>query len=425
MMQRKSHFVHRAALALCFTVSAAVVPAISASASPIDGTSCNQWVRLVDISSYQSNISWTNVARAGISGVYVKATEGTWYVSPTFASQTIGARSVGLPWGGYDYARAGETDPVADAQYFVAAGGASGTLPPVLDLEQSTLSGSWTVLWASRWAAEVGNLTGRSVTVYTGAYYPWSNDPSLPSVGPLWISAYPFGYSPVPNGSACGLQQPTTGAWGAWSMWQYTSVGSVWGIDGNVDVNAATPAWWTQATGGGVAPPSPGTNNYPGATYAIGSSGDAVVKIQTTLRAAGLFGGTVDGIYGQDTANAVYSWQVRLGISPADGVWGPATQKATSDLFTWLNSLPKPVPRPKPVIKYGETGKNVKHLQRALGVVGVRVHKHRIPKNSKYDVTTAEAVAKFKTTCHLKIDGRRWGHLVNKCLRAQLKAKGR
>lgn len=56
----------------------------------------------------------------------------------------------------------------------------------------------------------------------------------------------------------------------------------------------------------------------------IGSQGQEVINIQTRLKSWGYYTGSVDGIYGQQTANAVKSFQQKHGLT-ADGIAGPAT----------------------------------------------------------------------------------------------------
>ena len=55
-----------------------------------------------------------------------------------------------------------------------------------------------------------------------------------------------------------------------------------------------------------------------------GSTGSEVRQIQTKLKQWGYYKGTVDGIYGTATKNAVVAFQKKCGIT-ADGVAGPAT----------------------------------------------------------------------------------------------------
>lgn len=60
------------------------------------------------------------------------------------------------------------------------------------------------------------------------------------------------------------------------------------------------------------------------ATYRQGSSGQTVKTIQTKLKNWGYYNGSVDGIYGSQTAEAVKYFQRSNGLT-ADGVAGPAT----------------------------------------------------------------------------------------------------
>lgn len=56
----------------------------------------------------------------------------------------------------------------------------------------------------------------------------------------------------------------------------------------------------------------------------VGSSGSEVRQIQTKLKQWGYYTGSVDGIYGTSTKNAVAYFQKKNGLT-ADGVAGPAT----------------------------------------------------------------------------------------------------
>ena len=63
------------------------------------------------------------------------------------------------------------------------------------------------------------------------------------------------------------------------------------------------------------------------ATYRQGSKGDTVRTIQTKLKRWGYYSGTVDGVYGKQTAEAVKYFQRQNGLT-ADGVCGSGTQGA-------------------------------------------------------------------------------------------------
>lgn len=63
------------------------------------------------------------------------------------------------------------------------------------------------------------------------------------------------------------------------------------------------------------------------AAYRRGDRGDKVSTIQTKLKNWGYYSGSVDGIYGKATEDAVRSFQKKNGLA-ADGVTGSATLRA-------------------------------------------------------------------------------------------------
>ncbi|MEF9906513.1 glycoside hydrolase family 25 protein [Streptomyces sp. P9-A2] len=71
-------------------------------------------LRGIDVSSYQSS----SYATDGLSFVFVKATEGSSYVSPKLSAQTERAREAGLVVGFYHFLWPG--DLTAQAEYFVS-----------------------------------------------------------------------------------------------------------------------------------------------------------------------------------------------------------------------------------------------------------------------------------------------------------------
>ena len=93
----------------------------------------------LDVSDHQAVIDWSAVASGGTRFAYVKATEGTGFVNPDFASQYDGSYQAGLIRGAYHFALPSVSIGAAQASYFVANGGgwsADGrTLPGALDLE--------------------------------------------------------------------------------------------------------------------------------------------------------------------------------------------------------------------------------------------------------------------------------------------------
>lgn len=66
----------------------------------------------------------------------------------------------------------------------------------------------------------------------------------------------------------------------------------------------------------------------------LGSTGEEVRRIQTKLRSLGYYTGSIDGIYGTKTRDAVKAFQRNCGIT-ADGIAGPTTL-----LYMGLSSSP-------------------------------------------------------------------------------------
>lgn len=82
------------------------------------------------------------------------------------------------------------------------------------------------------------------------------------------------------------------------------------------------------------------------ATYAIGSKGPEVTKIQERLKALGLYLGPLDGDFGGGTESAVIRFQTAEGLD-GNGQVGPDTWKA---LFPQDPDIPNPTVTQKPLL---------------------------------------------------------------------------
>jgi GH25 family lysozyme M1 (1,4-beta-N-acetylmuramidase) len=228
---RASSLLTAAALAVATLATTALgaTPAVAA-------TSC---VYGPDISGWQhpngATINWDKVAAACNSFAIVKATEGSSYTNPYFASDWIGAGAAGLIRGAYHFARPALPMSTAtqQADRFAAVVGSmrySGTLPPILDLEENGgLSAASLITWTQTFLDEVQRKTGRTPAVYTYRFF-WSESMASTSAlrrYPLWIADYTSG--------ATEPHSPLIGSWSDWALWQYTAAASVPGISGQVD----------------------------------------------------------------------------------------------------------------------------------------------------------------------------------------------
>jgi len=190
-----------------------------------------------DTSSFQHPngiaIAWGQVASAGQSFAFIKATEATTYTNPYYAKDAAGAAAAGLMHGAYDFARPALPLSTAtdQARYFFSVAGsqeAPGDLPPVLDLEVTGgLSTSQLVSWTNTWLTTIKQLTGRTPILYSYLNF-WTTamgDTHAFLAYPLWIADY-------------GVAKPTVpGGWPTYTFWQFTDSASIRGISGGVDAS--------------------------------------------------------------------------------------------------------------------------------------------------------------------------------------------
>jgi peptidoglycan hydrolase-like protein with peptidoglycan-binding domain len=70
----------------------------------------------------------------------------------------------------------------------------------------------------------------------------------------------------------------------------------------------------------------------PKGSYVRGANSNAVKQIQEALNKLNFNCGTPDGVYGKDTADAIYRFQ-SVHCNPADGIYGENTRKAMEELL--------------------------------------------------------------------------------------------
>lgn len=123
----------------------------------------------------------------------------------------------------------------------------------------------------------------------------------------------------------------------------------------------------------------------------IGCTGQAVTQLQTNLTNIGYSTNGIDGIFGNNTYNAVVSFQSAHGLS-VDGIVGPQTQSAIANAVNATSSS---------YLQMGSTGTAVTQLQSDLTGLGYNTY----GADGDFGQNTYNAVEAFQRDHGLEVDG--------------------
>jgi GH25 family lysozyme M1 (1,4-beta-N-acetylmuramidase) len=245
----------------------------------------------IDVSHYQGTINWTQVYNSGKVFAYAQATQGYTYNDAYFTTNMVNGNSAGVKMGAYHLARPDNNTAANEASHFLSIAGSyigTGHLPPALDLEPAyieLLTPSALSTWVQTWLTAVQNATGITPIIYCTHYDANNWLSSSLNNYKLWIANYETSpTAPVTN----------LGIWSTWTFNQYSEVGSVSGISGNVDLDVfnGNSTAFNNLIGSAVTctAPSPPTAISPGSSSAPGSSSSASPTLSMSSG-----GGTVSG----------------------------------------------------------------------------------------------------------------------------------
>lgn len=194
----------------------------------------------IDVSQWQGYIDFSQVRRAGIELVYIKASEGTDFVDPFFHRNYANAKNAGLMVGFYHYLTARNVEEARqEAYHFVSVTeGLVNDGKMVMDIEDiGGLSREEVNAIARTFLESVEEFSGRSAAIYADDDTAAEILTADLTVYPLWLAQY-------------DAEEPMLeGAWETWAGWQYTDMGRVAGIQGNVDRDIFTDAMLEEETG--------------------------------------------------------------------------------------------------------------------------------------------------------------------------------
>ncbi len=306
----------------------------------------------IDVSNHNGKINWSEVKSDGVELVYIKATEGTTYQDLWLENHYQGAKSVGLFTGFYHFL-VGTSQPESQAlNFYNTIKEKKSDLLPCLDIE---VSGFDVGDYALRFLKKFKELSGMNMVIYTGAYFSRDNLPlEIKKNYPLWLAHY--GIEPWKSNLV------TLAGFTTLVGHQYTEKGKVNGISTDVDMNVFNEniflnkvdtsinksnssinknvdwlseylkSWnwkeWVeklQRTIGVNIDKIVGPITLKACTLLKkGMYGELVKRLQEVLKAYGFNCGDIDGIFGDNTYNAVVAFQKSRGLV-ADGIVGQNT----------------------------------------------------------------------------------------------------
>jgi len=184
--------------------------------------------RGVDVSAHQGRIDWPTVAQSGIDFAYIKATEGGDWVDDHFQGNWRGAGAAGIRRGAYHFFTLRRPGADQAENFLKVAPPDAQSLPPVVDLEfggntstrppRETILRELSVFIQRVEAAHRRQLILYLLPEFENSYGVFGTFPRR-----LWLRS-------LMSRPAAELN---------WTLWQYTPMGRVPGIQGDVDLNVA------------------------------------------------------------------------------------------------------------------------------------------------------------------------------------------
>jgi lysozyme len=181
----------------------------------------------IDVSSNNGNVNWAEVAQAGFTFAYARATLGKESNDDAFEANHHGAKTHGIRFGAYHLPYPGNSSAKQQAEHFLrVAKPRPGDLLPAIDIENKTpkdegeakFSRNELVAWFRQWLAAVEAKIGAKPIIYTNPSW-WSSRLQSADLSghPLWLAHYTKGKPTIP------------GPWKGYAVWQHSDHGRIGG----------------------------------------------------------------------------------------------------------------------------------------------------------------------------------------------------
>ncbi len=181
----------------------------------------------IDVSRYEGEIDWKQVAAAGYRFAVIRATVGDYYTDPRFYTYWTDAKAAGLLVSAYHVVVSTKYAENQISRLFSVMGDRKADFPLILDVERDDqVSNAANTACIQDCIREMAKYDARRPIIYT-AYYYWKDHVLTSSDWAnydLWVATYsekPY----IPPG------------WSTWKFWQYSENGKVPGISSGTDLN--------------------------------------------------------------------------------------------------------------------------------------------------------------------------------------------
>ena len=166
---------------------------------------------VIDLSHRNQNVDFAQIKNpGGVLAIIHKATQGTTYVDPTYATHRTGAFTQSLLWGAYHFGTG--ADGVEQAQHFLDVVQPKGQTLLALDFEANPQGPSMNLEEARSFVTHINEETGNWPVLYSGYYIKQllgSNQDPVLGQCPFWLAQY-------------GPTAVVPANWETWTLWQYT-----------------------------------------------------------------------------------------------------------------------------------------------------------------------------------------------------------
>jgi len=181
----------------------------------------------IDVSSNNGHLDWAQIAKAGVTFAYARATLGKESNDETFEANRQGAKAHGIRFGAYHLPYPGNSSAKQQAAHFLrVAKPRAGDLLPAIDIENKTpkdegeakFSRDDLIAWFRQWLAAVEAKVGAKPIIYTNPSW-WSSRLQNADLSghPLWLAHYTEGHPTIPH------------PWKGYAIWQHSDRGPVAG----------------------------------------------------------------------------------------------------------------------------------------------------------------------------------------------------